>query len=61
MLTTTQAAAILKVSRRRVVALISAKRLPAEKLGRDWLIRPEDLDIVKVRRPGRPRAIQNRR
>jgi excisionase family DNA binding protein len=54
MLTTAQAAAILQVSRRRVEALISASRLPAQKFGRDWLIRPEDLELVKVRRPGRP-------
>jgi excisionase family DNA binding protein len=54
MITTTEAAAILQVSRRRVEALINAKRLPAEKIGRDWLIRPEDLELVKVRRPGRP-------
>ncbi len=57
MITTAQAATILQVSRRRVEALINAKRLPAEKIGRDWLIRPEDLELVKVRRPGRPKAV----
>ena len=57
MLTTAQAAAILQVSRSRILKLIDAKRLPAEKIGRDWLIRLEDLELVKVRRPGRPRAV----
>lgn len=57
MLTTTQAATILQVSRSRILKLIEAGRLPAEKLGRDWLIRLEDLELVKVRRPGRPRAV----
>jgi len=56
MITTAQAATILRVSRSRILKLINAKRLPAEKLGRDWLIRPDDLELVKVRRPGRPRA-----
>lgn len=54
MLTTAQAAMILRVSRSRVLKLIEAGRLPAEKIGRDWLIRPEDLGLVSVRRPGRP-------
>ena len=57
MLTTAQAAAILQVSRSRILKLIDAKRLPAEKIGRDWLIRLEDLELVKVRRPGRPRKL----
>lgn len=54
LLDTSQVAAILGISRRRVEALIVDGRLSAEKVGRDWLIRPEDLDRVKVRRPGRP-------
>jgi len=57
MITTAQAATILQVSRSRILKLIEAGRLPAEKLGRDWLIRLEDLELVKVRRPGRPRAV----
>lgn len=58
MLTTTQAAAQLGITPRRVLALIAAGRLPAQKLGRDWLIRPEDLELerVKDRKPGRPAA-----
>lgn len=55
MITTNQAAEVLQVSRSRILKLIAAGRLPAEKLGRDWLIRIEDLELVKVRLPGRPR------
>ena len=61
MLTTAQAAAALKISRQRVLALIRAGRLPAQKIGRDWMIEPKDLELVKVRPPvgypkGRPRG-----
>jgi excisionase family DNA binding protein len=54
MITTTDAAKRLKVTRRRVVALIQASRLPAQKLGRDWVIEEKDLERVRVRKPGRP-------
>lgn len=54
MLTTAQAAAALKISRQRMLALIHAGRLPAQKHGRDWMIEPSDLELVKVRRPGYP-------
>jgi len=56
-LTTSEAAAILNITPRRVRALIRADRLPAEKHGRDWAIKPEDLELVKVRKPGRPKKI----
>ncbi len=55
-LTTDEAAAQLGVSVDRVRALIHAGRLPAEKHGRDWLIRNDDLTLVRTRRPGRPRT-----
>jgi len=55
MLTANAAAKILKVSARRVRALIKAERLPAQKVGRDWVIFFEDLDLVRVRKPGRPK------
>lgn len=54
-LTTNEAADILNITPRRVRALINAGRLPAEKHGRDWAIEPEDLELVKVRKPGRPK------
>jgi excisionase family DNA binding protein len=54
-LTTKRAAEILSITPRRVLQLIHDGRLPAEKHGRDWSIKPEDLEFVKVRKPGRPR------
>lgn len=54
MLTTNQAAARLGISPRRVRALITSGRLPATRVGRDWLIHPADLARVQNRRPGRP-------
>ncbi len=55
MLTANAAAKILKVSARRVRALIKAERLPAQKVGRDWVILEPDLELVRVRKPGRPK------
>lgn len=60
MLTTTQAAQRLGLSRSSVLALIAQGKLPAQKIGRDWMIDESDLELVKVRRPvgypaGRPR------
>jgi len=57
-LTTTEAATILNITPRRVRALIKAGRLPAEKHGRDWAIKSEDLELVKVRKPGRPKKVK---
>jgi excisionase family DNA binding protein len=56
MLTTAQAADQLGVTVRRVQALINAGRLPAQKVGRDWLIEEKDLRLVEDRKPGRPAA-----
>lgn len=53
-LTTADAAAKLGVSVRRVRAMIRDGRLPAKKIGRDWLVRQTDLAQVRDRRPGRP-------
>lgn len=53
-LTTKQVAQILGISTRRVLQLIYDGRLPAEKHGRDWAIKVEDLELVKERKPGRP-------
>jgi excisionase family DNA binding protein len=56
MLTTQQAGDELKVSRGRVVAMITAGRLKAEKMGRDWMIKRADLAPVRKRKPGRPKT-----
>jgi excisionase family DNA binding protein len=55
LLNTAQAAKKLKVTPTRVRALITAGKLPASKLGRDYVIRDSDLALVRNRRPGRPR------
>lgn len=55
-LTTKQAAKALGVSAPRVRQLILAGRLPAVKFGRDLMILEADLDLVRVRNPGRPKA-----
>jgi excisionase family DNA binding protein len=55
MLTTKQAAEILKVHHSRVRILIREGRLPAQKIGRDWIIMEPDLEKVKDRKPGRPK------
>ena len=57
LLTTTEVAEELFISIRRVQALIKAGRLPAKKVGRDWLIKKADLDLVADRSPGRPPLI----
>jgi excisionase family DNA binding protein len=54
MLNTSQAAAKLKVSARRVLALIKAGSLKAERFGRDWALDAGEVDrFSKIkRRPG---------
>jgi len=39
----------------RVRVLIREGRLPAQKVGRDWVILEPDLELVRVRKPGRPK------
>lgn len=54
MLTTREVAKRLGVHVTRVRALITAERLPAQKIGRDYVIREADLKLVEDRKPGRP-------
>jgi excisionase family DNA binding protein len=54
LLTTNQVAERLGVSIGRIHQLINEGRLPAEKLGRDYVIREEDLRLVRDRKVGRP-------
>jgi excisionase family DNA binding protein len=54
LLTTAQAAAELGVTPSRVLALINAGRLPAQKFGHAYLIQKKDLAKVKNRKVGRP-------
>ena len=55
LLTTQEAGKILGVGRLRVRQLISEGRLPAIKIGRDWIISKDDLSKVANRKNGRPR------
>lgn len=43
----------------RVQQLIWGGRLPAEKMGRDYFIKEDDLKLVEDRKPGRPRKVQD--
>ena len=54
LLTTKEVAERLKVSVRRVHALIQDNRLPAQKFGRDYMIKEKDLKLVENRKVGRP-------
>jgi excisionase family DNA binding protein len=53
-LSVAQCAERLGVSRWRVNQLIEAKRLPAEKVGRAYIINEKNLEAVRERKPGRP-------
>jgi excisionase family DNA binding protein len=55
LLTSKQAAEKLGITPRRVVALVTAGRLPASKFGRDYMIKEADLKLVKDRKVGRPK------
>ena len=54
LLSVAEAAQKLGVSRIRVNQLIEKKRLPAQKVGRAFVIREEDLKLVENRQTGRP-------
>jgi len=54
LLDSNEAARALGVSMSRIQALVRLGRLPAVKVGSAWAIRPADLDLVRVRRPGYP-------
>jgi excisionase family DNA binding protein len=55
LLTTKEVSARLGVTIQRVQAMIRDGRLPASKLGRDYVIKEQDLRLVADRKPGRPR------
>jgi excisionase family DNA binding protein len=55
LLSVTESAASLAISPRRVRALIAAGRLPATRIGNVWIIERQALDLVRIRKVGRPR------
>jgi excisionase family DNA binding protein len=54
-----EAAEKLGLSLRRVQALITSGRLPAQKIGNSYVVNEKDLELVKERKSGRP-AKQNK-
>jgi excisionase family DNA binding protein len=54
LLTTKQVAGRLGISLSRVHQLINEERLPAQKVGRDYVVKEEDLKLVEGRKVGRP-------
>lgn len=55
LLTTREAASQLGISQVRVRQLIKAGRLPAQLMGKFYLINKKDLDLLNGRQVGRPR------
>ena len=54
LISTKEAAEKLGLSIRRVQALITDGRLPAQKIGNSYVVIEKDLQLVKDRTPGRP-------
>jgi excisionase family DNA binding protein len=59
LLTTKEAAERLGVTVTRIQQLIGEGKLPAEKMGRDYFIKEDDLKLVADRKRGRPRKAQD--
>lgn len=57
-LSTVEVAGELGITRRRVLALIAAGRLPAQRVGVKYLIHESDLEKVRIRKRGRPRKVR---
>lgn len=56
LLTTQEAADMLDIHRSRILHLIKDGRLTATKVGRDWVIKPSDLDPIRERKTGWPKG-----
>ncbi len=54
LLSVKDAAAALELSEQRIKQLIYEERLPAEKIGNQWIIAEADLEAVRNRQTGRP-------
>lgn len=53
--TTDDCARILGLSRNRILQMIEREELPAYKMGKQWIVREDDLKALKRRKVGRPR------
>ena len=54
-MTTSEAATEIGVHDSRIRHMIRDGKLRATKFGRDWMILYDDLDLVRDRKPGRPK------
>ncbi|MDQ3712804.1 MAG: helix-turn-helix domain-containing protein [Acidobacteriota bacterium] len=54
LLSTSEVAERLGVTSIRIRAMIRNGNLPAQKIGRDYVVKESDLEFVKDRKPGRP-------
>ncbi len=54
LLSVAEVAERLGVTRARINQFINEKRLPAQRIGRSFAVREEDLSLVENRKTGRP-------
>ncbi len=54
LISTKEAAEKLELSVRRIQALITSGRLPAQKIGNSYVVQEKDLALVRDRTTGRP-------
>ena len=59
LLSVAEAAEKLGVTRARVNQFINEKRLPAQRIGRSFVIQENDLSLVENRKTGRPAKNKN--
>lgn len=59
LISSAEAAERLGVHITRVQVLIREGRLPAQRIGRTYVVNEDDLKLVEVRKPGRPRKAAN--
>lgn len=61
LLTVKEVANELGITVWRVHQLIKADRLPAEKLGSQYVVKKNDLELVRERTPGRPKKADSKK
>lgn len=61
LLTVKDVAERLQITVWRVHQLIKADRLPAQKLGSQYVIKEVDLKLVQDRKPGRPAKVKDQK
>lgn len=61
LISSAEAAEKLGVHITRVQVLIREGRLPAQKVGRNYVINEDDLKLVRERKPGRPKKLAGKK